>query len=502
MLALAALISIIPNYTMTATSMTNDISGVGPGSEIKPFICIQNRLGELGLILAPGQKGDANLAAENPYYASASLHFDGCYPGNTYLGFINFKISSKGDNAVISYKPPQGVPIRLTNPQIDNKGHVTGSIEYTPIEFNPNFTKAKAVKHWQFVGINLSGLEFGKIINPTMLPNLSAKDRNTIYSDLKDTEAFIKAGMNTVRLPISWGYLQLEGPGQGDINPAYYDNYVRPLLQTLTHAKIYTIIDLHSYMRFPKFGKQYSGCGPEGGPCPDGSLVFEADPHVAVWKKLVQLIQNDKYIDSNYLMLDLANEPVGVPDDKVFTIQVAVIKALREQNFNGYLLVEGNNWSGLHTWTSYQWVGSNGQTYSNATLFTRENFTKAGITDLSKILINVHQYLDFDYSGTHDSCAKNITSLGQNGFNLQPFVDYLAANKLKAIVSEVGAGRDAKTCAPILQKFLQFLKANSANKKDYGFTGWVIWSTGHSWHNYILRVKPDSYQMKVIKKFL
>ena len=69
-------------------------------------------------------------------------------------------------------------------------------------------------------------------------------------------------GMNTIRLPLSWGYLQLGGVGLGQINLGYYDNYIRHLLQTLTHAHVYTI-------------------------------------------------------------LDLVNEPVDVPDDKVFTIQAA-----------------------------------------------------------------------------------------------------------------------------------------------------------------------------------
>jgi len=76
-------------------------------------------------------------------------------------------------------------------------------------------------------------------------------------------------------------------------------------------------------------------------------------------------------------------------------------------------LFEGNSWSGLHSWITEHWTGTDGKTYSNATLFTRDNFKKAGITDLSKILINVHQYLDSDYSGTHDTFGERFMNINE-----------------------------------------------------------------------------------------
>jgi len=279
----------------------------------------------------------------------------------------------------------------------------------------------------------------------------------------------------------------------------YYNNYLKPLLQTLTHAKVHTIVDLHAYMRYSEFGKQYSGCGPDG-PCPDGTLITDVNAYKSIWGQLVTLMQNDPGIDQQYLMLDLMNEPVDVPDDKVFKIQAALIKMLQEKKFNGYILVEGNSWTGLHSWSTYQWKGTDGQTYSNATLFTRDNFNSEGISDLSKVLINVHQYLDSNYSGTHDNCQQDLWK--PNTFNLNEFVDYLSTNKLKAIVTEFGAGRDAGSCKAPLTEFMQYLKDHSASGQDYGFVGWTIWSTGHGWGDYNLRVKPSSYQMEVLNGFI
>ena len=495
-----SLLFLLPSLSIAAT-MTNSIQGVGPNNAVKPFICVQNQNADVTLKLAPGQSGDANKASGNDYYVGATIRFDGCDFENVYLGYVGFSLNGSGNNAVSSYTPPAGVHIGYDDRGIDSQGHVTGAIHYTPIATNNDVVHPSTNRFWQFPGINLSGLEFSKVIDPVVVPNLSSQDARSQFSDLADTQAFIKAGINTIRVPISWGYLQLEGPGKGPINEGYYNNYIRPLLQTLTKANIYTILDMHDYMRYSQFGKEYSGCG-ESGKCPDGTLIVDEKAYQSVWGQLMKIIQNDPLINKTYLMLDLNNEPVEVPDNKVFTIQASLIKLLREQHFDGYILVEGNAWSGLHSWTTEQWFGKDGQTYTNASLFTRENFAKAGITDLSKILINVHQYFDSDYSGTHDNCQQDLSTTGPNGFNLNAFVDYLNQNKLKAIVTEFGTGTNAASCREPLRQFMQYLQDNSANGHDYGFTGWTIWATGHGWGDYNLRVKPGSYHMDILKNFL
>lgn len=500
MLRYAPLLLTLPSLAFTA-SMTNNINGVGPGGAVKPWICIQNQAGAVTLALAPGKSGDANKASGNLYYAGAALRFGGCDSGNSYLGYAGFSISQTGNNAVSGYTAPEGIHVAWINPAINSSGVVKGTIDYTPIDSNPNLSPAREVATWPFAGINLSGLEFGKVIDPVVIPNLSEADSQLPVSDLKDTQAFINQGMNTVRIPVSWGYLQLDGPGVGGINESYYDNYLRPLLESLTQAKVYTMVDLHAYMRYSRFGEQYSGCGPDGA-CPDGTLITDEKAYQSVWGQLLARIQKDSKIDQKYLMLDLVNEPVGVPNDSVFTIQASVIKLLRQQGFEGYILVEGNSWTGLHSWTTAQWTGSDGQTYTNASLFTRANFAKAGITDLSRVLINVHQYLDSDYSGTHQSCLPNLETTGENGFNLDVFTSWLQENKLQAMVTEFGTGQDSASCAAPLKQFLQYMQDNSSKGKDYGFAGWTVWSTGHGWGNYNLRVTPDSYQMGIMSEFL
>lgn len=485
-----------------AATLTNAIQGVGPNKSVKPWICLQNGAGQVTLKLSPGQSGDANKASGNPYYAGATLRFDGCESSNSYLGYVGFSISSNGNNSINGYTPPEGVHVAYVNPAIDSQGRVTGAIDYTPIDVNLSLSPAFPTRYWPFAGFNLSGLEFGKSIDPVVIPNISETDGTTSNSDLSDTQAFINAGMNTARIPLSWGYLQLDGPGVGNLNQSYYINYVQPLVASLTQAKVHTIIDLHAYMRYSKFGEQFSGCSGSG-PCPDGQMILDEKAYQSVWGQLADTMLKDPAIDKNYLMFDLVNEPVNVPDDKVFTIQASLIKFLRARGFKGVILVEGNSWSGLHSWTTETWKGADGKVYSNATLFTRDNFTKAGITDLSNIIINVHQYLDSDYSGTHDDCLQDLSTTGQNGFNLTAFADYLQENKLQAMVTEFGVGRQADRCSAPLQQFMQYMQTNSVTTHPgYGFAGWTIWSTGHGWGDYNLRVKPASFAMQVISAFL
>lgn len=498
---------------LQAATITNNISGVGPAKYmVYPYFCIQDENQNMTYALKHGDSVDGNQYSGNQWYVGGTLRFGGCSLMNAYLGYAGFNVYADGTyHGFNNYSPPNGVHVEASNLDVDGTGRLTGQIHYTQIAGNARLLSGAAPaqnEHWSFVGFNLSGLEFSKYIDPVVIPNLSEEDAGGQFSDLDEVRPLLRSGFNTVRVPVRWSYLQMGAPGQGAIDASsnYYKSYVKPLLETLTQARIYTIIDMHAYMRYSIFGKQYAGCGPIGdpAPCPDGTLDTNVNHYIDIWTKLYKKIAGNPAINKKYILLDLMNEPVDVPDDKVFTIQVGVIKALRALGFNGYILVSGNNWSGLHSWTNKSWTSSDGlKTYTNAALFSRENFNKAGITDLSKIIINVHQYLDQDFSGTHDTCQTDLTTTGVGGFNLQAFSNYLRKNRLKAMLTEFGTGRDTATCEIALDSIVSYMKTNSSKGKGYGFLGWNIWSVGHGWgDDYNLRVKPDSYHMDILNPYL
>lgn len=550
-----AMISLSFSQVGHASKIGNNITGVGPKENLThPVLCLQESghpadqppVVHSDCKLEKGKFADAaKCSVNNKYYVGGAIRFSGqgkidpvtgkedvCDPNNIYLGYVGFSIwpdEDKKDAVFQEYQVPQEIHITLDKPHLNTKGELEGDLLYTAILPNFNLPKARAAHetaNWDFVGVNLSGLEFSKAINPYTVPNLSevdAKDAKAkVNSDLEEVTLFIKSGMNTFRVPISWGFLQLEGPGKGDLNLNYYHSYVKPLLQSLTKAGVYTMVDLHSYMRFSKFGKEFSGCADSklypSEPCPGGSLVKDPAQFVDVWSKLYDLIKADKDIDTKYIMFDLMNEPTydkpeernQVPSDFVFTVQAKIIEALRKKEFDGYILVEGSKWTGLHSWNETWTSTLDGKTVSNAMLFSRENFAKAGITDLSKIIINVHQYLDSNFSGTHDECRSDLDSVGEGekGFNLQAFAGWLEENKIKAMVTEFGSGRNESSCKPVLNAFFKYLQDNASKDKEgkdkgYGFIGWTAWSAGHGWgKKYELRITPDSYHMTVIKDYL
>lgn len=487
--------------TAQAQLLMNNIAGTNENNSTvsQPFFCIQDKNGSIVSALQPGGKVDTSQLGLPYSYVGGALRFGGCNTNDSYLGYLGLDMLK---HVVISYSAPEGAHVTLQNAQLSENGVLSGQMQYTPIAVNLNVPIAeKSGRFWPFVGVNLAGLEFGKSFSSSTAPNLSAEDAEGSTSDLQATSEFIRSGMNTVRLPIRWGYLQLEGPGIGDINKSYFDNFVKPTLISLTQAKVHVILDLHAYMRYSYYGRGVAGCG-ERGQCPDGDLILNEQAYQHVWKQLYDQIKADDQIDQRYLMLDIVNEPVEIPDDKVFTVQTAVIKTLRNAGFTGYILVEGNSWSGLHSWTTKTWASADGKIqYTNATLFTRENFAKAGITDLSKIIINVHQYFDNNYSGVGSSCLTDLSTTGPDQFNLQAFADYLKANQLKAIVTEFGVGSDSQTCSTALRQFLDYMKQNSVKGKDYGFIGWTIWSSGHAWGNYNLRMVPGDYRHQILQSY-
>lgn len=485
--------------TAQATSITNAISGVGPNEITRLYLCLYNAEGAVSLALAPDQSEELPLASD---HLKARLRFDGCEKKNEDLGWLELSIGPHITTpTVTNYTPPKGIHIAYINAKMNAQGKVMGNIVYTPIQANFNLPPAKPAPFPFFTGINLSGLEFGQTILPSTLPNLSQEDADTPYSDLADIQSFLKTGMNTVRIPINWSFLQWHGPGRMIINHDYYTNYIKPLLETLTSAKVHTILDLHCNMHYSVYG-QHDINSSNYNYCPAGTLILDETAYIYVWEQIWQQIQLDANINPDYLLFDLTNAPLHVPEDAVFTIQASLIKRLRQNGFSGYILVQGNAGSELRTWTTHQWVGKDGETYSNATLFTRTHFLQAGITDLSKILINVHQYFDVDYQGTHHKCLQDLSTTGPDGFNLEAFVQYLQENQLQAIVTDFGVGKNARSCTAPLTHFMHYMQDNVARARPYGFVGWTIWSTGHAWGNSILRVKPDSYVMDVLRPFI
>jgi len=510
----------------------------------RPYICVRltpgSPEGPTKFVIPPG--GKATLTGgTNPYWYDASVRLNGCrekdeidpstgevvHPADSYVGYLGIG-KQDGRNEIplknnLSFTSSE----RMTIDAPKKYGHtdaISGTLAYIPIpknlddsELTPDKAKNRKLT---YVGINLSGAEFGKTISANSVPNLSKNAK--AGSDLADVKRYIAAGINTVRLPISWGYLELLKAGSTIERPVwiwnthYWRDLIAPTLATLTHHQVYTIVDLHSYLHYSQIGTERAGCLKKNEKCPDGTLVLDKTPYLKVWEDILTNIRANSNIKEEYLMFDLVNEPAGnkvagytietVTPQDAFDVQVPIVVKLKLMNFKGKILIEGANWTGLHSWAERV-----DNAPSNAEVFTRaklEAKLDAKGLNLNNVFINVHQYFDDDFSGTKDVCLKTLKSEGleKKKFNTDEFAAWLKDQKLKAIVTEFGAsnkkGKDIdgeKSCQPILKQFVTEYLANHAvneNKDDGGFVGATLWATGHDWDNYNLLFGPDTYQFK------
>lgn len=508
---------ILPAYGNTAdtSQMTNQLQSLYSAKQAparmnikKPVLCLKKSEGDYQK-WQYGETLNPFKITGHPTYAVADLRMGGCKKDDTYYGTLTLIPGS-----IKNYSIKDRYHIQLKNRRVDNK-ILKGGLGFTPIgagsdDFPTNKQKPGQT-HW-FTGVNLSGFEFSKLPNPTVIPNLSVEDQGTVFSDLKATKQILKQGANTIRLPVRWAYIQPYGPSKllPHSGRAYLNKLYMPTVEKLVDNGYFVIVDLHAYMHYASAGSHVAGCsGKKHTACPQGHQVTNPQAYVEVWKNIWKQLQ-DNNIDSHYILADIVNEPASnknKPDIKpqtVFNMEIKVIASLYKQGFKGRYLLEGTDWSGLHSW----------EQSGNATVYTRSNMLSTlqnnGLSQKeaknlidNKIIINVHQYFDNNFSGTSNNCQTNLGTTGKKGFNLNAFTNYLKQQKLKAMVTEFGVGNNQSQCQKALNKFLgNYINKNHYTpKKGYGYVGWTAWSTGHGWGDYKLRIKPGDWKAKTLKQY-
>lgn len=535
--------------TAETIPVINDLKGsIDPGAvgyaASLPYICVRKttegeKEGPTEFVIKPDGKEVILSGGHNQYWYDASVRLNGCrdkdevdpvtkkrIKADPYVGYLGIgkqdgrpEIPLKNN---LSFSPSDRMTIE--NPQkFGHTNKITGTLTYVAIPENLKGTGLKPLvknRKLTYVGINLSGGEFGKAISANSVPDLS--DGTKPGPDLKNMQTYIAAGINTVRVPIHWGYLELlKEPSTIDRpewiwNEAYWKKLIAPTLATLTNAGIYTIIDLHSYLHYSTFGAEVAGCLDEVPKCPDGTKDINPAHYIKAWNDILTGVRKPgSNIIEKYLMFDLVNEPAGnqkngyaevVSPQDAFNVQIQVARAIQAQvpEFQGKILLEGASWTGLHSWKEK----IKGADTTNDVAFSRKNLEQAGIKfnkNSNNVLINVHQYFDDDFSGTQDVCLKDLNSVGKEGkkFNTAEFAKWLKDENLKAIVTEFGASnnkekKSEESCKPILNEFVQYLIANAVKENEAagGFLGATLWATGHDWGDYNLLFGPDTYQFK------
>jgi len=282
----------------------------------------------------------------------------------------------------------------------------------------------------QYVGVNLSGLEFGSGIGTQgstyVLPS---EDNYTAWAQ--------NAGSNIIRLPFTWERLQpLDG---GPLDQTYLNYLKSSVAYAQAHGET-IILDMHNYGLY------------NGAPATAAQLSD-------VWTKLGTVFNGNSSV-----WFDLMNEPNNISATQWESVEQQTVNAMRADGISNKLLLEGTAWSGAWTWI----------TSGNAAAFA--NFKDPA----NNYAYDVHQYLDSDGSGTSSTAVT-----GSGSTRLVDITNWAESTGHKLFLGETGLANNSGSETE-MKAMITYMNAHTD-----AWQGMTLWGAGPWWpQNYIYNVNP------------
>lgn len=301
-------------------------------------------------------------------------------------------------------------------------------------------------------GINYAGAEFG---------NRDGRlNTHYTYPSAQHLKYFFDKGFKTVRLPFKWQRVQ---PQLHSALSSSELAQIRAVVTASSAASAYVILDPHNYARY------------------DGVLVgttqVPAAAFVDLWERLAK-----EFAASPNVIFGLMNEPHGLSAQSWKGFAQDAVNAIRSTGAKNLILVPGVAWTGAHSW----------EKSGNASAF-------AGFRDPgNNFAIEVHQYLDSDFSGTKTPCPDVDAGVKA----LSKFGDWLETNKMRGYLGEFGASSETQ-CLEALDRMLA-----EVERRPNLWLGWAYWAAGHWWpDSYPMSIQPkkdgsERPQMKILEKYV
>jgi endoglucanase len=305
-----------------------------------------------------------------------------------------------------------------------------------------------------FTGVNLAGGEFGD-------PKPGARRPygvKYIYPSGSEMDYFARQGVNIIRFPFRWADLQpaLRQP----LDQAALDR-VKDVVGAATRRGLVLILDPHDYARYE--GKVVGG------------LEVPNAAFADFWARLAA-----PFKDQPRVWFGLMNEPHDLPAQQWLGAANAAIAAIRSAGATNRILVPGTAWTGAHSWVA----SGNGEVMMKI------------VDPQDYYLIEVHQYLDKDSSGTKPEAVS--PTIGSE--RLQQFTEWCRAHHRRALLGEFGAPNNA-TAARAVDDMLHFMEKNREV-----WAGFTWWAAGAWWGDYMFTLEPkngqDRPQMMVLRPHL
>lgn len=313
----------------------------------------------------------------------------------------------------------------------------------------------------RLTGVNLAGAEF----NGKRLPGTVYKDYT--YPSSSELDYIASQGANIIRLPFLWDRVQPVANGPFDQAEL---GRLRTTVNSANAKGLCVLLDAHNYAKYhgAKLTENLE----------DGSKI--SDAFVAFWLAMAKEFPNP-----DNTIFGLMNEPATISVVDWAVIAKQTLAALRQANVTNQVFVGGGRWSGVHDWFA-------GLAASNATEFD-------DLRDpLNRTSLEVHQYADKDYSGTHtDITGTGCRPASDFDNKFARITEWAKTNQQTLFLGEFGVPRSSE-CLLTLTRFLE-LTDNPV------WRGWTYWAAGSWWGNYPLALsgakQPLAPQWEPLKAF-
>ncbi|KAF8587014.1 glycoside hydrolase family 5 protein [Ramaria rubella] len=310
-----------------------------------------------------------------------------------------------------------------------------------------------------YAGVNESGGEFASGTLPGRFGVDYAfinKSTIDIFVDQEKINFFRVTFLMERMAPVPTG---LGGP----FNETYFGFY-EDAVNYITETKgAYALIDPHNYMRYNDPSQQPNS----------GSVIGNtSDPTAATTAEFGQFWGElaSRFLHNEKVIFGINNEPHDLPTSLLLFNDQTAINAIRAVGAKQLILAPGNGFTGGHSWN--QTTGAAGDAPSSEFL--------GRIHDpIGNTAIDVHEYLDIDFSGGHNVCSQPGPS------NLAGFTSFLKENNLKAVLSEFGLGNN-ENCFQFADDLLNYLEENEE------YIGWSAWAAGPLWGTNDACCGPDT----------
>ncbi|TFK32448.1 endoglucanase 1 [Crucibulum laeve] len=307
-----------------------------------------------------------------------------------------------------------------------------------------------------YAGVNESGGEFG-VFAPTDTPGFGLPGRFGVdYAFINKTTVDIFVDQEKINFFRVTFLMERMCPLSFGLGKKFNETYFSEFADAINHITIkkgaYALLDPHNYMRYNDPSMQPF----------TGSVIGNTSDPTAATTKQFQDFWNElarRFVNNPKVVFGINNEPHDMPTQLILKNNQAAINGIRSAGARQLILAPGNGFTGGHSWT--QNTGAAGDLPSS-------QFLNKLVDPFHNTAIDVHEYLDIDFSGGHDVCAQPAPS------NLANLTTWLRENKLKAVISEFGGGNNAN-CFQFIDDMLNYLEANSE------YIGWAIWAAGPLW---------------------